>query len=99
MFDHERSLVNRMAGKPFALIGVNVGDELDQVRKVVADRGLNWRSFFEGESDRATNSYSIQGYPTVYLLDEQGIIRHRFLGPPHPKELDAKIDELVSRVQ
>jgi hypothetical protein len=99
MFDHERSLVNKMAGKPFALVGVNVNDELEHVRQVVKDKELNWRSFFEGESDNATSLFKVQGFPTVYLLDHEGIVRHRYLGPPDPAELDQRIDELVSRVK
>ena len=46
MYDEERSLVSEMekAGKPFALIGVNVNDELGHIQNVVKEKDLNWRS-------------------------------------------------------
>ena len=35
MYPHERSLVRHLADKPFAIIGVNSDDDLEETRKVV----------------------------------------------------------------
>ncbi len=77
MYDHERSLVTEMekAGKPFALIGVNVGDELDHIKKAVKEKKLNWRSFFAGEDRTIPKAYNVQGYPTVVIIDAEGIVQ------------------------
>ena len=77
MYDHERSLVNEMekAGKPFALVGVNVGDSLDHIKKAVKEKELNWRSFFAGEDRTIPDSYNVKGYPTVVIIDAEGIVR------------------------
>ncbi len=98
MFDHERSLVNKLAGKPFALIGVNVGDELEVVKKVVKERELNWRSFFDGDSEKIVGQYGIEGFPTILLLDQDGIIRHKFVGVK-PAVLDKAIDEMMAKIK
>ncbi len=98
MFDHERSLVNKLAGKPFALIGVNVGDKLETVTKVVKERELNWRSFFDGDSRKIVSQYGIQGFPTILLLDQDGIIRHKFVGV-EPEVLDKAIDEMMAKTK
>jgi thioredoxin-related protein len=97
MFDHERSLVTKMSGKPFALIGVNAGDELETVRQAVQEKELNWRSFFDGDSREIVGQFHIEGFPTVFLLDHTGKIRHKFVGVD-PAVLDRAIDELVSQV-
>ena len=45
MYPHERSLVNEMKNRPFALIGVNSDKDLDKIREIVVDKNINWRSF------------------------------------------------------
>ena len=88
-----------MSGKPFALIGVNAGDELETVRKAVQEKELNWRSYFDGESHAITGLFNVEGFPTVFLIDQNGVIRHQFLGVDDPEELDRKIEEMVSQVK
>jgi hypothetical protein len=77
MYDHGRSLVNEMkeAGEPFALIGVNVNDELEHIQSVVKEKNLNWRSFFAGEDLTIPTDYNIQAFPTIVIIDAQGIVR------------------------
>ncbi len=78
MYDHERSLVTKMkkAGKPFALVGVNVGDELEVIKAAVEEKSLNWRSFFIGKKDKTVpESYNVMGFPTVVIIDAEGVVR------------------------
>ena len=77
MYDHERSLVNEMkkAGKPFALIGVNVNDKLEKIQKATVEKDLNWRSFFCGRDTTIPDSYNIKGYPSIVFIDSKGVVR------------------------
>jgi len=77
MYDHERSLVTKMkqAGEPFALIGANVGDELEKIQQATVEKGLNWRSFFCGDDPKIPSLYNIQQYPTIVIIDAEGIVR------------------------
>ena len=55
---------------------------------------LNWRSFADdGEIWKKWNS---PGTPTYYLMDHQGIIRHKWTGNPGKKTLDAIVKKLVA---
>ena len=45
LIPHERSLVKRLAGKPFALIGVNTDEDREELKKVVKQEKITWRSF------------------------------------------------------
>ena len=47
MYAHERSLVKRLADKPFALLGIN-SDPKDVVKKARKDENLSWRSWWDG---------------------------------------------------
>jgi len=96
MYDHERSLVTEMekAGKPFALIGVNVGDELETIKKAVKEKDLNWRSFFAGEDQTIPTAYNVEGYPTVVIIDAEGIVRSVAHG-----EQDDMINQLLEEME
>ena len=96
MYDHERSLVNEMkkAGKPFALIGVNVGDDLEDIQRATKEKNLNWRSFFCGDDNSIPELYNIKGFPTVVFIDAQGVVR----GKNHGSN-DGLIEELLAEIE
>ena len=48
MVPHERSLVKRLEGKPFALVGVNRDASREILKKCEEKRKITWRSFFDG---------------------------------------------------
>lgn len=96
MYEHERSLVTKMKqdGKPFALIGVNVGDSLEKIQQATAEKGLNWRSFFCGEDPKIPSLYNIQQYPTIVFIDGEGVVR----GVSHQTN-DELIHELLDEMK
>lgn len=78
MYPHERSLVKQLAGKPFALIGVNSDSDLKKLRKVVVEKNLSWRSFQnEQEYGAISDEWQIRGWPTIFVLDGEGRIRYK----------------------
>jgi hypothetical protein len=48
MYPHERSLVKRLADKPFALIGVNSDGDKEVLAPRLKEEGIVWRSFWNG---------------------------------------------------
>ncbi len=95
MYPHERSLVNQLSDKPFALVGVNSDGDLEAIREIVKDKNLNWRSF-QNDSSTGTISdqWAIEGWPTIFILDEKGVIR--FKG--HGGDIDSTIEELLGEM-
>lgn len=83
MYPHERSLVQRLANEPFALIGVNSDKDRDTLKKVIANENLTWRSFWNGGSTRGpiSTAWGINGWPTIYVIDAKGVIRFMSRGP------------------
>ena len=101
MFPHERSLVEELADKPFALIGVNSDKDLEELRAKNEAESITWRSFWCGEDGTGgaiPASWNIAGWPTLYILDHNGVIRHKWVGNPGDDALDAAIHELVAAV-
>jgi Thioredoxin-like len=104
MFPHERSLVKRMAEekKPFALVGVNSDPDKDKLKEQNEKEQITWRSFWcgkDGTNGPIPNKWNVKGWPTLYLLDHKGVIRHKFLGNPGDKKLDELIEELVKEAE
>ena len=96
MIPHERSLVKQLAGKPFALIGVNSDEEIEVARKAVEKLDINWRSFWNGEKGTfgpIATKWNVASWPTTYLIDAKGNIRYKDL---RGEKLDDAIEKLMA---
>jgi thiol-disulfide isomerase/thioredoxin len=90
----ERKLVERMAGKPFALIGVNSDSDEAKLKKAVADEKITWPSFRDGAPPGPiARAWKLRSWPAVYVLDPQGVIRYRDV---HGQTLADAVDALIS---
>jgi len=96
MYPHERSLVEKMKGKPFALIGVN-SDSKEKVQAAIKRENITWRSFWDGGNTGGpiATQYGVRGWPTIYVIDHEGIIRYKDVRGP---AMDKAVDELIDKV-
>ena len=101
MVPHERSLVKRLAGQPFVLLGVNTDKTKEQQKKGEDKHQMTWRSWFDGGSTDGpiATKWNVQGWPTLYVLDHKGVIRHKWLGSPGNKVMDEAIEKLVKEAE
>lgn len=73
-----RSLAERLAGKPFEIIGIN-GDDPAVLRDLHANRSVTWRNLPDPKGELAA-TYRITDWPVAYVLDRDG--RIQFIGTP-----------------
>ncbi len=101
MYPHERSLVKRLEGKPFVLLGVNSDRDRAEIKKVMEKEKITWRSFWNGGSTQGpiSSRWDVQGWPTLVIIDAKGVIRHKHLGSPEDKVLDEELDKLIAEVE
>ena len=100
MYPHERSLVEEMKDKPFALVGVNSDSDRDAIRQIVKKKNLTWRSFWNGPAGKfgpISDRWDIEGWPTIFLIDAEGIIRYKQMGPD-TERLDNEIAKLMQEM-
>jgi hypothetical protein len=97
MYPHERSLVKQLSDKPFAIIGVNSDSDREKIREVVQEKNLTWRSFWNesGPNGKISDDWKISGWPTIFIIDAQGIIRYKNV---REKKLDEAIEVLVAEM-
>src|SRR5690349_5751497 len=103
MYPHERSLVKKLADKPFALVGVNSDQNLEELKKVLEEEKITWRSFWNGKQGTRgpiSTEWNVHGWPTLYVIDHKGVIRHKWIGSPDPPEkMDAAIEKLIAEAE
>ncbi len=76
--------MKNLKDKPFALVGVNTNEQDPaKVKEIIEAENLNWRSFVSSEAIQA--GWNSPGTPTFYILDTQGVIRHKWVSG-HPGE-------------
>ena len=61
----------------FDIIGVSADETKADLERVVKAKGLAWPQHFEGRSGEVPNlrRYGVQHFPTMWLVDQHGIIR------------------------
>ncbi len=62
MYPEEREPAEKMADKPFAMLGVNC-DSPDTLRQILADKKVTWRCWSDGKGDRSLRNGSSQAIP------------------------------------
>jgi thiol-disulfide isomerase/thioredoxin len=95
---HERELVERLKGKPFALLGVDCEESKQAAIDKMKEQGMTWPSWFDDRlGDRPIVSrYHVKGYPTEIVIDDRGIIRHKRL---RGSALDKAVDDLLKEME
>jgi peroxiredoxin len=100
MYPYERTLGQRLAQKPFALLGVNGDQKIDIPTGVLAQEGLPMRCWFDGPNGALCAACCIQTYPSFLLLDHRGVIRFKHSGfLQNTRPLDGLIDSLVTAAE
>lgn len=77
-YPYERLLQELYTGWPFAILGVESGDDPNVARKSNSTEGLLFRRWWNGDAradGTIASSWNVVGWPAAYLIDAQGVIR------------------------
>ena len=76
------------------MIGVNSWfHDPGELKETMIEHNINWRSFDdEGDLNRQWN---MPATPTFFIIDRQGMIRHRWIGKPGENCVDNALDKLI----
>jgi peroxiredoxin len=97
MLPHERSLVTKLKGRPFEIVAVN-SDPLEKLKDALAKESITWPQFFDGGSTGGpiAKAWNVTGWPTIYVIDAKGVIRHKNL---RDEALEKAIVKLVEEAE
>ena len=96
---HERELAERLKDRPFAFLGVDCNEPQAAGLKAVQDHQIPWPNWHDGNGGTdgpIVARYHIRGYPSVFVIDAQGIIRYKQLSG---SGLDKAVDDLLAELE
>lgn len=90
-----RQVAGDFAGKPVAILGCDPYDDADNVKFVGDTMKLNYPICRIDEQTPKT--FSVEAYPSLIVIDQQGVIRHFDEGysPTLRVDLEKKIQSLL----
>lgn len=68
-----KSIYEKYKSKNFKLIGV-ANDKLEALNKFVKENNIEWSQIIQENDKSIISNYNVLAYPTIFLLDEEGII-------------------------
>jgi peroxiredoxin len=76
--EKHHDLVAAMAGKPFALISVNIAmGNLQRTQSTVEKQKITWPTVHDGDYGPIRSNWNVHSFATTFVIDQNGIIRHR----------------------
>jgi len=99
MIPHEREMATKHKDDPFALISVSGDEEKSTLKKFLEKTKMPWVHWWDGPEGKIIKGWNIQAFPTIYILDAEGVIRYKFVGVPPNKELDGAVDKLLAEAK
>ena len=89
----EHETVKHLSRSGVRVIGLNYKDEPDDAKQWLARLGNPYQAIAVDYNGRIAIDWGVYGAPETFLIDKNGIIRHKVIGPLSDKE---KYDALMS---
>ncbi len=96
MIPHEREMVEKLKDKPFALISISADDKKETLTEFLEKEKMPWTHWWEGRRDGGIiNDWNVRFFPTIYVIDAKGVIRHKGL---RGKQLEEAVEKLLEEM-
>jgi len=92
MIPHEREMVERLKDKPFTLVSISADEEKETLTKFLTKEKMPWTHWWSGSSGGILEDWDVQYFPTIYVIDSKGVIRHKDL---RGEKLEKAVEELL----
>ena len=95
----EHPLVTELAREQgIKLIGLNYKDRTEDAKAWLARHGNPYATTLVDSDGRVGIDYGVYGVPETFVVDKQGVIRFKQIGPITPQALQEKILPLVKKL-
>lgn len=96
MIPHEREMVGKLKDKPFTLVSVSADSELETIKEFVKTTEMPWTHWWNGAEGGILEDWNVRYFPTIYILDSKGVIRHKDLRGP---KMEEAVEELLKEME
>ena len=92
----EHETVKHLSRQGVRIIGLNYKDEASDAKQWLAKLGNPYQVIVADRDGRSAIDWGVYGAPETFLIDQQGIIRHKVIGPLSDQE---KLEALMAVMQ
>lgn len=96
---YEHPVLMQLAQQGYTIYGLNYKDDLTAARRVLARRGNPYIATAVDEQGQVGIDWGVTGTPETFLLDKQGIVRYKQIGPLTLELWQQKILPLVKKLE
>ncbi|HTU16439.1 MAG TPA: TlpA disulfide reductase family protein [Gemmataceae bacterium] len=96
MIPHEREMTEKLKDKPFALISVSADADKEDLEKFLESNEMPWTHWWNGAKGGILKELEIKFFPTIYVLDGQGVIRYKNI---RNKDLEKAVVKLLAEAK
>lgn len=91
-------LVEFAKSKMLPIYGLNYKDQRAAGQKWLADFGNPYNASLSDLDGRVGIDYGVYGVPETFIIDRQGVVRFKQIGPVTPEVIRTKIEPLVRQL-
>jgi thiol-disulfide isomerase/thioredoxin len=96
MIPHEREMVARLKDKPFVLVSISADEKKETLTNFLTKEKMPWTHWWNGQEGGILEDWNVEGYPTIYVIDAKGVIRHRDL---RGEKLEEAVNQLLKELE
>lgn len=92
-------LVSYARSNAVPIYGLNYKDKPDDARQWLVELGNPYRASLMDVDGKVGIDYGVYGVPETFVIDKQGVIRHKVIGPVTPERMQNCVIPLVKLLQ
>jgi cytochrome c biogenesis protein CcmG/thiol:disulfide interchange protein DsbE len=94
----EHPILMQLARQGVPIYGINHKDNPEDARRFLSDLGNPYRAVGADRDGRVSLDWGVYGYPETFVVDRQGRIRYRHVGPIMPEHVERIFAPLLRRL-
>jgi cytochrome c biogenesis protein CcmG/thiol:disulfide interchange protein DsbE len=94
----EHPLLRTLAREGATIYGINYKDPAENAAGWLAELGDPYRAVGADRDGRVAIDWGVYGVPETFVIDREGRIRYRFVGPLQERDLDETLRPLLAQL-
>jgi cytochrome c biogenesis protein CcmG/thiol:disulfide interchange protein DsbE len=94
----EHPILMQLARQGVPIYGINHKDKPEDAIRFLTDLGNPYRAVGADRDGRVSLDWGVYGYPETFVIDRQGRIRYRHVGPIMPEHVERIIVPLLRKL-
>jgi thioredoxin-related protein len=89
-------MVKNLKDKPFVLVSVSADDKKETLTAFLEKEAMPWVHWWDnGPNSAVLKKYRVRAFPSLFLIDHNGVIKQKWVGSPGNEKLDKAVNEAV----